>query len=71
MLLRSMRSTVPKEGLMPSSPARNIYESLLDAEYAKVSAESGGLGIAEMLYEFFLPAVPASEEDNGEAATKT
>ncbi len=70
MLMSSMRKTVPEGGLSPSSPAREIYEGLLDAEYAKAAAESGGLGIARMLYEYFLQGVPESEESNGEVDTK-
>jgi Rod binding domain-containing protein len=68
MMMRSMRKTVPDGGLFPSSPARKIYGELLDAEYAKAAAESGGMGIADMLYEYLLPVVPESEEENGESA---
>jgi len=57
MLMRSMRETVPKEGIVPRTTALETFEGMLDAEYARVGAASGGFGIADMLYEYLLPAV--------------
>jgi len=65
MLMRSMRATVPKEGIVPRSTAVDTFESMLDAEYARAGATSGGLGIADMLYEVLSPAVAGREVSDG------
>lgn len=51
LLLRQMRATVPKSGLLEESAAGSIYQEMLDEEYSKLIAKSpGNLGIGEMLY---------------------
>jgi len=51
-LLRQMRATVPKSGLMEESAGSAIYKEMLDEEYSKLIAKSpSSLGIAEMLYK--------------------
>ena len=51
-LLRQMRATVPKSGLMEESAGSSIYLDMLDEEYSKVIAKSrSNMGIAEMLYK--------------------
>jgi flagellar protein FlgJ len=45
-LLREMRKTVPKSGLLGSSPAHSFFEEQLDDHFAEKMAESGQLGIA-------------------------
>jgi len=50
-LLRQMRATVPKSGLLEESTASRIYKDMLDEEYSKLIAKSpNSLGIEEMLY---------------------
>ena len=71
MLMKSMRSTVPKEGLFPQSTAMEVYEGLLDGEYAKAAAESGGLGVGQMLYDYFLPSISGREVEDGEQSAKS
>lgn len=48
-LLSTMRRTVPKSQLFPESPARDIFEGMLDEELAGISASAGGLGLSQML----------------------
>lgn len=48
-MLSSMRRAVPKSELFPASPARDIFEGMLDEELASISASAGGLGLAQML----------------------
>jgi len=50
-LLKSMRNTIEKCDLFHSGQSEEIYESLLDQEYAKLMARSDNNGIAEMLYQ--------------------
>ncbi|WP_456433565.1 rod-binding protein [Thermosulfuriphilus sp.] len=56
-LLESLRRTVPKSDFLPSAPGKEIYQSLFDQEVAKTISQSGGIGLAEALYEQLLPSV--------------
>jgi flagellar protein FlgJ len=49
ILLKSMRSTVPKGS---EDSAKEMYESLLDSEYAKLMSKSSQLGIEESLLDW-------------------
>jgi len=51
-LLRQMRATVPRGGILEESTGSQIYREMLDEEYSKLIAKSpGNLGIGEMLYK--------------------
>lgn len=45
-LLREMRNTVPKAGLLGDSPSQRYFEEMLDDAYAGQMAASGQFGIA-------------------------
>lgn len=49
MLLKSMRSTIGDSGLMEKSNQRDIFEGMLDEEFAKNISKAGGIGIQEMM----------------------
>ena len=49
-LIKSMRSTVQKSGLVDSGFAGQIYEDMLYDEYAKEFTKGANLGFAEMAY---------------------
>ena len=49
ILLREMRATVPRNGLLPPGTAGQIFESLWGQEIARLGARSGPLGIADIL----------------------
>lgn len=67
MMLKSMRSTVGDGGLTEKSHAREIFESMFDQELADTMAESGDLGIADLIYKQMEKYVSAaSEEDDDE-----
>ena len=51
MMLKEMRKTVPRDGLFPKSRAEEIFEGMLDEEFAKGAASAGGIGIAQMIYD--------------------
>ena len=48
-LLKKMRDTVPKSGLMDPGAGGEIYTSLMDEKVAEGIAGSGGLGLSQML----------------------
>jgi flagellar protein FlgJ len=58
-MLKQMRATVPKGGLIPESMASNLYQEMLDAEYSKLMASSPGdsLGIADLIYQQLKPQI--------------
>ena len=49
MLFRSMRSTVPREGLLSGGSAGEIFDSMWAEEVGRAVARSGPLGIGKML----------------------
>jgi Rod binding domain-containing protein len=49
IMLKSMRSTVPKDGLVSGGNGEDIYRSMLDYEYAKGMASQRGSGIADTI----------------------
>ena len=53
-MLKSMRETVPKSGLLGEGPDKGIFESLFDQEWSKSLAQQGGLGLGKMLYKQML-----------------
>ncbi len=50
MMMKSMRSTVPKDEASGESFGNDVMESMFDAEIAKKMAGRSNLGLAEMLY---------------------
>lgn len=48
-LLKEMRETIPKAGLLSGGRAEEIYTSLADAELAKELAAGGGIGLSRVL----------------------
>lgn len=52
MMYKEMRKTVHSEnGPLPKSNAEQIFQEMLDEEYSKASAKSGGIGLADMMYK--------------------
>ena len=49
-LIKSMRSTVQKTGLLDTGFAGEVYEDMLYDEYAKTFAKNANFGFAEMAY---------------------
>ena len=47
-MMKSMRSAAPGESLFDNEGSR-LFTSLLDQEYARRLAETGGLGLADLL----------------------
>ena len=49
-LLKTMRSAVPNVGFMGKSFASDTYQGMFDEYLSKKAGESGGLGLADILY---------------------
>lgn len=58
-MLCSMRKSIPKTNLMGNSIGIDIFESMLDEEYAKLMSQSGELGLAHNLYQELAKNLPA------------
>ncbi|MGI6550224.1 MAG: rod-binding protein [Syntrophomonadales bacterium] len=50
-LLKSMRKTVPQGGLLENSFGQDVFQSMLDDEYAQSMALSRSTGLAEILFQ--------------------
>jgi flagellar protein FlgJ len=50
-MLKTMRDTVPKGGLLDSSNEQEIFTSMHDEELAKSLSQAGGIGLGRMMVE--------------------
>lgn len=51
MMLKAMRATVGDGGLVEKSNQFEIFQGMLDENFAESFAEAGGIGIADMMIE--------------------
>lgn len=49
LVLKSMRDTVPKSGLIDGGNGEAVFSSMLDTEYAKAMSKQGSAGLSEMI----------------------
>ena len=72
-LMKSMRETLPKEGLL-SSFSVDMYESMFDQEVASEMASKRGIGLADVLYAQLSRMnadKPAGDENSGTTGPST
>ena len=50
-MLKTMRKTSLESDLIKKSEGEKIFRSMLDEQYAILSAKSGSLGLGEMIYQ--------------------
>ena len=50
-MLKSMRKTSLESDFIKKSEGEKIFRSMLDEQYAKLSAKSGSLGLGQMIYQ--------------------
>ena len=50
-VMKSMRNNSFDAGLVQKSEGEKVFESMLDEQYAKLSTQSGGLGLGEIIYQ--------------------
>ncbi|HUT04423.1 MAG TPA: rod-binding protein [bacterium] len=66
-MLKQMRQTVPESSLFPETPAEKIYRSMLDDEVAQAACKTGGIGLADMIFNDLLNNNTREEQsDRGE-----
>ncbi len=53
-MFKEMRNTVPDAGLLEKGNADDIYTQLQDAEAAKMMAQHGGIGLADLMLKQLL-----------------
>ncbi len=51
MMYKQMKTSIPKSELLPTSFARETFESMLDDEFAEKASQGQGVGLADMLYK--------------------
>lgn len=50
-LLQTMRSSSPKETLLAGGRGEEIFQDMLDENYAKIIAKSRSFGLGDLIYE--------------------
>lgn len=63
IMFKEMRNTVPENTLFGQSQGEKIWHSMLDTELMQNVAKSGGVGIADMMYDNLIDQV-ASQTAN-------
>ncbi len=53
-MFKEMRKTIPDDGLIQRGNADDIYSQLQDMEAAKITAQQGGIGLADMMIQQLL-----------------
>jgi len=66
MMLKSMREALPKDGLF-SSNDMDTYTEMADQQIAVNMAESGGIGLADVIARQLRPPVSVSELKKSDA----
>jgi len=64
-LLREMRATIPRSGLLPYGPAEETYDFLLDDALSRAIAQSGGFGLAKIVEAQLSQRAPAANQSHG------
>lgn len=64
-MLKAMRKTVETSEYSLQNSASEIYQSLLDQEYAQIAANKNALGLSEQIIEYWLRSMPEPQY-NGE-----
>ena len=48
-IMKNMRKTLPKDGLLNKGFANNVFNSMLDQEYSQIASRSGQFGLADAI----------------------
>lgn len=52
-IMKSMRKTLPEDGMLNSGFASQTFNSMLDQEYSQIASKSGQLGLAHVIAQQF------------------
>ena len=69
MMLKELRATVHKSGLMDGGKAEELYTSLMDTQMSRDMAAQGGIGLAEMLYRQMMAADDSRQPEPDQNST--
>ena len=61
IMYKEMRNTVPKNQLFGDDNAHDIWQSMLDSAMMEEAAKTGGIGLADVLYQQLEPQVLAEK----------
>ena len=53
-MYKEMRKTIPDDGLIQRGNADDIYTQLQDMQAAKITAQQGGIGLADLMMQQLL-----------------
>ena len=53
-MMKVMRDTVPENEMDLESPATKVYRGMLDTEYAKKAAATGGIGLGDQVIAYLI-----------------
>ncbi len=56
-VLKAMRKTIPEGGLFEKDMADDIYQDMLDMEYARETSKGKGMGLGESMFNQLKPHV--------------
>lgn len=62
MMMKNMRATVQKSDFLPEDQGTEIFQGMLDDELTKNAAESGGIGLAKLLYSQLKNQLPDKKD---------
>jgi len=48
-MLKTMRQSSPKGGVLPAGPGRSLYQDLADEQLSRAISRGGGLGLGDVL----------------------
>lgn len=51
IIYKEMKATVIKSDFMPTSNAKDMFDSMLDDKLAEESSKAGGIGLGDMLFK--------------------
>jgi len=57
-MMKAMRGTVEKSGFSLHNSASDIYEGMLDQEYAETSARQNAIGLSDQIIDYWLRSQP-------------
>jgi len=57
----AMRDTVPKDGLVDTGTAGEVFNSMFDRQMASMGAQRGGLGVSQALYSYLEQGLPEGQ----------
>jgi Rod binding domain-containing protein len=68
MMMKSMRDTVEESEFSLHNSATNIYQGMLDDEYAQKSARVSPLGLSDQILEYLLRSQPNAQYNNNQGS---